>query len=76
MAQKRKQYNSIAKKLTPSGCWDNGLYRIDSHRKVSFPDDVQERAVIVECIDGVKGVDSLVTKVAIDGSTYLIAGKL
>lgn len=71
----RLKFKVITKKLTPSGCWDNGLYE-KSEETVSIPLPLFDEAVIHKFPKGVKGVSEEVNRIDLRGMSYLIYGKV
>jgi len=64
----KKSYIKIKRKMTPSGCWDNGLYYV-SDEKVYIPLGKLQQA-IEEDFDA-KGVGG-VKKITIDGNSWIV----
>jgi len=73
MAKTTTTFTLIKKKLTPSGMWDNGIYYV-SKDTVEIPNHILKDAVVTIHTQGEKGVNEIVSLIAVGGYTYLVSG--
>ena len=62
-------FTKVMKKLTPTGYWDNGLYRVTTE-KVSFPNEVMRRAVLETYV--CPGVTNKCMRITVDGVSWVV----
>jgi len=68
---KKLKFKTVEKCMTPSGCWDNGLYEISEKTIIEIPEKKMKEAVIERNIE-LKGVRKVCNRITIDGVGYLV----
>lgn len=68
-----RHFKKIKYRLTPSGMWDNGAFKI-SDEVISIPQEKLEQAVIESLPGGVTGVREACSRIYVDGNKWLVQG--